>query len=117
MMEISGFLMYVVRTYTWMNPYLKGRHLTINRWRQGRGEDGFKWTAKERRQAGMWSADVGVLPCQRVNEGLEGEHTEVCLHMEETNAPETVEPVERYLRDLECLKELTDTTEPPQQLY
>jgi hypothetical protein len=37
--------------------------------------------------------------------------------MEETNAPETVKPVERYLRDLECLKELTDTTEPPQQLY
>jgi hypothetical protein len=37
--------------------------------------------------------------------------------MEETNAPEPVELVERYLHDLECLKELTDTTEPPQQLY
>jgi hypothetical protein len=63
MMEIRGFLMNIVRTYTWMNPYLKGMHLTIDSWRQGRGEDGFKWTAKEWRQAGMWSADVGVLPC------------------------------------------------------
>jgi hypothetical protein len=25
--------MYVVRTYTWINPYMKGLHLTINSWR------------------------------------------------------------------------------------
>jgi hypothetical protein len=49
MLEIRGFLvMYVVRTYTWMNPYIKGMHLTINSWRQGRGDNGFKWMAKER---------------------------------------------------------------------
>ncbi len=30
MLEIRGFLMYVVRTYTWMNPYIKGMHLTID---------------------------------------------------------------------------------------
>jgi hypothetical protein len=28
-----------------------------------------------------------------------------------------VEPVPRYLRDLECLVKLTDTSEPPHQLY
>jgi hypothetical protein len=39
--------MYVVRTYPWLNPYMKGMHLTIDSWRSGRAEDGFKMTAKE----------------------------------------------------------------------
>jgi hypothetical protein len=38
MLEIRGFLMYVVRTYTWMNPYIKGMHNTIDSWREGRAE-------------------------------------------------------------------------------
>jgi hypothetical protein len=28
MLEIRGLLMYVVRTYPWLNPYMKGMHLT-----------------------------------------------------------------------------------------
>jgi len=32
-------------------------------------------------------------------------------------APETVNPVERYIRDLGCLQELTSSAEPPKQLY
>jgi hypothetical protein len=32
LLEIRGFLNYVVRTYPWMNPYLKGLHLTIDGW-------------------------------------------------------------------------------------
>ena len=47
MLEIRGFLMYVVRTYPWLNPYMKGMHLTIDSWRAGWGEDGFKMTANE----------------------------------------------------------------------
>jgi hypothetical protein len=42
LLEIQGFLMYVVRTYTWMNPYIKGMHLTVDSWHPGRLEDGFK---------------------------------------------------------------------------
>ena len=30
LLQIRGFLMYVVRTYTWINPYMKGLHLTID---------------------------------------------------------------------------------------
>ncbi len=30
LLEIQGFLMYVVRTYPWLNPYMKGMHLTID---------------------------------------------------------------------------------------
>ena len=38
LLEIRGFLNYVVRTYPWLNPYLKGLHLTIDGWREGREE-------------------------------------------------------------------------------
>jgi hypothetical protein len=42
LLEIRGFLMYVVWTYTWMNPYIKGMHLMVDNWHPGRLEDGFK---------------------------------------------------------------------------
>ena len=45
LLEIRGFLNYVVRTYPWMNPYLKGLHLTIDGWRRGRNSGG--WRFKE----------------------------------------------------------------------
>jgi hypothetical protein len=31
LLQIRGFLMYVVRTYPWINPYMKGLHLAIDR--------------------------------------------------------------------------------------
>ena len=37
-----GFLVYVTRTYPEMVPYLKGFHLTIEMWRGGRDEEGYK---------------------------------------------------------------------------
>ena len=33
---IIGFLIYVARTFKWMTPYLKGLHLTIGGWIEGR---------------------------------------------------------------------------------
>jgi hypothetical protein len=47
--SIRGFLVYVVRTYPAFNPYLKGIHLTLDSWRGGRGEDGWK-------DPGEWSS-------------------------------------------------------------
>jgi hypothetical protein len=57
--------MYVVWTYTWLNPYIKGLHLTVDRWRPGRVEDGIKWTAKERRRKQFHGMEEGGLPCRR----------------------------------------------------
>ena len=37
-----GFLVYVTWTYPAMVPYLKGFHLTIEMWRGGRDEEGWK---------------------------------------------------------------------------
>jgi hypothetical protein len=37
-----GFLVYVSRTYHAMVPYLKGIHLSLDRWRENRNEDGWR---------------------------------------------------------------------------
>jgi hypothetical protein len=40
------FLIYVSKTYPSMVPYLKEIHLTLDSWREGRGEDGWKRSRK-----------------------------------------------------------------------
>ena len=62
---------------------------------------------------GEWA--VG-LPCRRDEEGWEGQAA-LGQGPEEGAAPETVMPVDRYLQDLEYLRELTSTVTPPKQLY
>jgi hypothetical protein len=37
-----GFLVYVAQAYPSLVPYLKGIHLTLDSWRSGRNEDGWK---------------------------------------------------------------------------
>ena len=65
LLVIRGFLIYMVWTYPWLNPYIKGLHLTIDSWRPGREESGFKMRGKELEQAlAAWAESRG-LPCQR----------------------------------------------------
>jgi hypothetical protein len=51
LLQIRGFLIYVVRTCKWLNPYIKGLHLTIDSWRPGRADNGFKLKGRELKQA------------------------------------------------------------------
>ncbi len=65
LLVIRGFLIYVVRTYPWLNPYIKSLHLTIDLWRPGREESGFKMRGKELERAlAAWAEGRG-LPCQQ----------------------------------------------------
>jgi hypothetical protein len=113
LLEIRGFLIYVVRTYTWLNPYIKGLHLTIDSWRPGREESGFKLKGKEwLRAMEIWAATKS-LPCRREDEEDTG-HT---IRRTPEEAPVEVEPAPRLGRDVDCLLELTKTSEPPRQLY
>jgi hypothetical protein len=60
---IKGFLIYVVWTYPWPNPYIKGLHLMIDLLRPGREESGFKMRGKELERAlAAWAEGRG-LPC------------------------------------------------------
>ena len=41
----------MVQTYPWLNPYIKGLHLTVDFWRPGRESSGFKLRGKELERA------------------------------------------------------------------
>ena len=71
LLQIRGFLMYVVRTYPWINPYMKGLHLTIDRWRPFHGPDGFKLQGKELENALALGLDRDM-PCCRAKDDSEG---------------------------------------------
>ena len=65
LLVIQGFLIYVVRTYPWLNPYIKGLHLTIDSGRPGREESGFKMRGKELEHALATWAEGRGLPCRQ----------------------------------------------------
>jgi hypothetical protein len=116
LLEIRGFLIYVVRTYPWLNPYLKGLHLTVDSWRPGREASGFKMKGKELERAmEIWSTSRG-LPCRREDDGPDEAGPTVTRRAPD-EVPVEVQAVPRLRRDVNCLLELTKSTEPPRQLY
>ena len=82
-----GFLIYVTRTYPSMVPYLKGIHLTLVGWRQGRDDEGWKQLAPV-----DWK-----------------------LHDMNEKAPEKVCAVPRLENDIAALLTLTEAKEPPER--
>ncbi len=112
--------MYVVWTYPWINPYMKGLHLTIDSWRPFRGPDGFKLRGKELERALAWGVD-GDMPCRRTTEDSEEAQAPVslmALHASSGEEPPLdVTPVPRFIDDLAYLTQLTEVEGPPRQLY
>ena len=51
---IIGFLIYVARTFKWMTPYLKGLHLTIGGWIEGRDKYFYKIKSQPRVCLKVW---------------------------------------------------------------
>jgi hypothetical protein len=92
-----GFLIYVTRTYPAMVPYLKGMHQTLDSWRDNRGEDGWKMTAKE------------IAGRMRSSRGEPGED-----RLEE--APARVKAAPRFESDMEALPSLFESVHPPKRL-
>ena len=46
LLEIGSFLNYLVRTYAWLSPFMKGMHNMIDRWRYDQDSGGWKLTGK-----------------------------------------------------------------------
>jgi hypothetical protein len=90
-----GFLLYVTRTYPAMVPYLKGIHLTLDGWRQGRDVEGWKLLDRESREA--------------EEEGKERETSQG------DNPPKQVVAKPRLQSDLEALLVLFSAVEPPKR--
>ena len=105
LLEIRGFLNYVVQTYPWMNPYLKGLHLSIDGWRDDRNIGG--WRFKE----------PSIFSGRRAHdEDWEGVGARIAPLPEE-GEPEWVTPKAKLGRDLRCLMELTSTETPPRMKF
>ena len=54
--QICAFLIYVARTYRWVNLYLKGIHQTLDLWRPSVGRDGWKVQRKAGRTQ-LWQCE------------------------------------------------------------
>jgi len=101
LLQIRGFLMYVVRTYPWINPYMKGLHLTIDSWLRFRGPDGFNLRGKELASALAWDID-GAMPCRREEDNPENAPEVGNAHGREGNPDEPpvhVSPAPQFLQD------------------
>ena len=114
-----GFMVYAVQPFPCMMPYLKGFHLSLETWRGGRDEEGWKLGAK--------ATAVGIevedecAPTQV--EGLSEMASAVWHHALENResgeeemlrAPESgvTQAVPRFRSDLEALLELTSAASP-----
>jgi hypothetical protein len=92
-----GFLVYVVQVYPSIVPYLKGIHLTLDSWRSGKKEDGWKR---------LW-ADMEQLR-------RHGDPEEAMKVISEEE-PALVIQVSHLEQDLKALLALTDPMVPPER--
>lgn len=120
LLKDRGFLVYVTRTYPAMVPYLKGFHLTIESWRGGRDEDGWKIKsstsdASEENETPLAHGDfddvyeTAALEHKLQEELDEEEEASLC------HAPSdgVTEPVPRFRDDLVALTNLSNFESPP----
>ena len=130
-----GFLVYVTRTYPAMVPYLKGFHLTIESWRGGRDEEGWKVKEDEASVASVESVtemdvtragDHGVnlsraaryVPCEDEDAAAMEYQWRRRVHLEGLqglHAPPsgTTRAVPRLKSDVAALRKLASEAKPP----
>jgi hypothetical protein len=99
LLKRRGFLVHLAMTYPIMTPYLKGLHLTVDSWRAGRDDEG-------------WKTFRAVVDGVLAGGGPEGEE---CV-MEEPGSPDFVEAVPRLEQDLSCLEALTESSAPAERV-
>ncbi len=87
-------MIYIIRTYPAFTPYLKGIHLTLDSWRSGRGEDGWK------------HHDVAELA-----DGVDD-----VVHGSDASPPTHVTGVPRLQQDLQALATLFEPVNPPRRV-
>ena len=109
LLEIRGFLNYVVRTYSWLNPSAKGLHLTIGGWREDRDRKG--WRVRSKGPARLLSFQRAYEDEQKGN----GHHFPPIA--EDEKGPERVLSMPLLWRDAAALVDLTSTDDPPRQQY
>ena len=112
-----GFLIHICRTFTQLVPYLKGIHHTLESWRFGRDDDGWKFGTQ---QMMKWlneevdlEEDGGVETVTKANwkdtfKSYKEQH--------QGDAPDLVTPVGRLLPDLKALSKILEPEIPIHRL-
>ena len=105
-----GFLVHMSRTFPAMFPYLKGFYLTLNSWRKGRTDKGWKYSMAE------WKAALGLdetTPAYKVKETVLKKGGTDQTHDER---PDMLKGVLRLHPDLLALSSLFKAEEPVHRL-
>ena len=104
-----GFLVHLSRTFPAIFPYLKGFYLSLNSWRKGRNDEGWKYSMAEWRAAMDLDDDLPAYQVmrevKRMNPG-----------QSHTDRPELVDAVPRLGMDLKAIGELLIGDEPVHRL-
>ena len=104
-----GFLVHMSRTFPAIFPYLKGFYLTLNSWRTGRNDEGWKYSMSE------WRAALGLdedMPSYQVKDRARA----VNPAQEHFDRPDSVGVVPRLQPDLVALMELFEAESPSHRL-
>lgn len=99
LLKDRGFLVHLSMTYPILAPYLKGLHLTVDSWRDGRDDEGWRMSRRE----------IEAMLASRGDEAAE--HIPL-----EPEAPEKVYPVPRLERDLLSLEALMESDQPAERV-
>ena len=105
-----GFLVHLSRSFPCIMPYLKGIYLTMESWRVGRDEDGWKLSTKGWIEALAGEFEDGMKDMS-LNEGK-------AFYKERKQGPvkEEVKVVPRLKGDLIALQDLFSSVTPPRRL-
>ena len=105
--QARGFCVYASMTYDFMQPFLKGMHLTADGWRPDRDAEGWK-KEKNRDEVDGEPSDEEVI--DMVKEALADGSDPSADPRDQ--GPEFLRPVPRLMRDLKALKRLLHGESP-----
>ena len=105
-----GFLIHLMMTYRFINPFLKGWHLTLDSWRPMRNEEGYKIKRDEWYDLVLNNINgLDHLAPHDDNKVLSDIHQEIDMK----GAPKRVKPVPHFESDMHALCSFFDRDEPP----
>jgi len=110
-----GFLIYIMRTYPAMRPYLKGIHATLDSWRPGRDADGWR-LGKRKRDSPPNDCGSSLVDAEDDPWEAEQKCRWTCEPLATDNPPKLVTAVPRLGSDVAALQKLTEEPRPVKRL-
>ena len=101
----TGFLNHLAMTFEEFNPFLKGCYLTLNSWRSGRDQDGWKIPDKGWSRALFSRFEDDLISREELNTALN--------QADDGSAPKTVKACSRFKSDVSAMAQLLSPAIPP----